>query len=179
MLCICFGYRGNITNLGANNNTKVALKNWPPFRKCRTEINEAFIDEAEYINIAMPMYNLIEYSDNYSDHSGSLWQFKTNEIEGNVDLTVDGNHISNNLSSFKCKSNLTANRNGVKVAVPLKYLSSFWISLEIPLINCKFELSLTWHPNCVVCNLVGTSTFTITDAKLYAIIVTLSKDDNS
>ena len=127
----------------------------------------------------MPMYNLIEYSDNYSDQSGSLWQFTTNEIEGNVDLTVDGNHISNNLLSLKYKSNLTTNRNGIKVAVPLKHLSSFLRSLKMPLIICKVELSLIWHPNCVVCNLVGTSTFTITDAKLYAQIVTLSKDDNS
>ena len=127
----------------------------------------------------MPMYSLIEYSDNYSDHSGSLWQFTTNEIEGNVDLTVDGNHISNNLLSLKYKSNVTTNRNGVKVAVPLKYLSSFWRSLEMLLINWKVELSLTWHPNCVVCNFGGTSVFTIPDAKLYAPIVTLSKDDNS
>ena len=56
----------------ANNNTKVAFKNCAPFRKCRTEINETFIDEADFINITMPMYNLIEYSDNYSDTSGSL-----------------------------------------------------------------------------------------------------------
>ena len=53
------------------------------------------------INIAMPMYNLIEYSDNYFDTSGSLWQFKRHEIEGDVDLTVDGNHIPNNSLSFK------------------------------------------------------------------------------
>ena len=63
----------NIAIVGANNNIKVALKNCAPFRKCRTEINETFIDEAEHINIAMPMYNLIEYSDNYSDTSGSLY----------------------------------------------------------------------------------------------------------
>ena len=63
---------GNIAVVGANNNTKIAFKNCAPFRKCRTEINETFIDEAEHINIAMPMYNLIEYSDNYSDLSGSL-----------------------------------------------------------------------------------------------------------
>ena len=89
---------GNIAVTGANNNTKVAFKNCAPFRKCRTEINETFINEAEHINIAMPMYNLIEYSDNYSDTSGSLWQFKRDEIEGDVDLTVDGNHIPNNLT---------------------------------------------------------------------------------
>ena len=57
-------------------NTKVAFKNCSPFEKCRTEINETFVDEAGHINIAMPMYNLIDYSDNYSDTSGSLWQFK-------------------------------------------------------------------------------------------------------
>ena len=72
---------GNIVVVGADDNTKVAFKNCAPFRKCRTEINETFIDEAEHINIAMPMYNLIEYSDNYSDTSGSLWQFKRDEIE--------------------------------------------------------------------------------------------------
>ena len=67
---------GDIAVEGANNDTKVAFKSCAPFRKCGTEINETFIDEAEHINIAMPMYNLIEYSDNYSDTSGSLWQFK-------------------------------------------------------------------------------------------------------
>ena len=130
---------GNIAVVGANNNTKVAFKNCAPFRKCRTEINETFIDEAEHINIAMPMYNLIEYSDNYSDTSGSLWQFKRDEIE-DVDLTVDGNHIPNNSSLFEYKSSLITNRNGVKIAVPLKHLSNFWRLLEMSLINCKVEL---------------------------------------
>ena len=67
---------GNIAFAGDNNKTKVAFKNCTPFRKCRTEINGTFIDEAQHINTAMPMYNLIEYSDNYCDTSGSLWQFK-------------------------------------------------------------------------------------------------------
>ena len=83
----------------------------------------------------MPMYNLIEYSDNYSDTSGSLWQFKRDEIKENEDLTVDANHIPNNLSSYKYKPSIITNRNGVKIALPLKYLSNFWRSLEIPLIN--------------------------------------------
>ena len=81
------------------------------------------------------MHNLIEYSDNYSDTSESLWQFKTDEIEGNVDLTVDGNHIPNNLSSFKYKSSLITKKNNVKIAVPLKHLSNFWRLLEMLLIN--------------------------------------------
>ena len=92
---------GNITVNGGNDNTKVAFKNCAPFEKCRTDEN--FVDDAQHINIAMPMYNLIEYSDNYFDTSGSLWQFKRDEID--VDLTVNAQYIPNNSSSFKYKSN--------------------------------------------------------------------------
>ena len=70
-------------------------------KECRTEINETFVDKTKHINIAMPKCNLIEYSDNYPDTSGSLWQFKRDEIEGDIDLTVDDNHIPNNSSPFK------------------------------------------------------------------------------
>ena len=115
----------------------------------------------------MPMYNFIEYSDNYSDTSGRLWQFKRDEIEGDVDLTVNGNHIPDNLSLFKYKLSPTTNRR------------SLWRSLEMPLINCKVELSLSWDPNFVLSNLVGVLAFTITDAKLYVSIVTLSTEDNA
>ena len=126
----------------------------------------------------MPMYNLVEYSDNYSDTSESLWQFKRDEIEGNVDLTVNAQHIPNNSSSFKYKSSFITNRNGVKIAVPLKYLSNFWRSLEMPLINCKVELSLKWYEKCLLTT-ATTATFKITDAKLYVPIVTLSTEDNA
>ena len=98
-LCDCFDayilVTGNITATGSNDNTKVAFKNCAPFNKCRTGINETFIDDVDFINITMPMYNLIEYSDNYFDTSGNLWNFKRDEIEGDVDLTID------NASSFK------------------------------------------------------------------------------
>ena len=129
----------------------------------------------------MPMYNLIEYSDNYSDTSGSLWQFKRDEIEGDVDLTVNAQHIPNNSSSFKYKSSFITNRNGVKIAVPLKYLSNFWRSLEIPLINCKVELSLKQIENCAVTTAANANKaiFKITDAKPYVPIVTLSIEDNA
>ena len=126
----------------------------------------------------MPMYNLIEYSDNYSDTSGSLWQFKRDEIEGNVDLTVDA-HIPNNSSSYKYKSSFITNRNNVKIAVPLKYLSNFWRSLEMPLINCKVELSLKWYENCILSSAGTAATFTITDTKLYVPVVTLLIEDNA
>ena len=72
------------------------------------------------------MYNLIENSDNYSDTSGSLWDFKRDEIVNNADVTND-----DNAPSFKYKASLISNtgnkgtNNGVKIAVPLKYLSNF------------------------------------------------------
>ena len=100
---------------------QVAFKNCAPFKDCRTEINDTFVDYADFINIAMPMYNLIEYSDNYSDSSGSLWGFKRDEIANNANVTND-----DNIPSFKYKANLIANTNadgtkkGVKIAVPLK-----------------------------------------------------------
>ena len=66
----------------------------------------------------MPMYNLIEYSDNHSDTSGSLWQFKRDEIEEHANLTVDDENIPNNSSSYKYKSSLITNRKNAKIAYP-------------------------------------------------------------
>ena len=97
------------------------------------------------------MYNLIEYSDNYSDTSGSLWDFKRDGIDNNANVAYD-----NNALSFKYKAELIANteaagtKRRIKITVPLKYLSNFWRSLEMPLINCKAELSLRWTENCVL-----------------------------
>ena len=125
--------------------TQVVFKNCAPFENSRTEINDTFVGYADFINTAMPMYNLIEYSDNYSDTSGSLWDFKRDEMDNNANVTND-----NNASSFIYKASLigktetNGTKKGVKIAVPLKYLSYFWRSLEIPLINCKIVLSLKW-----------------------------------
>ena len=63
---------GNITATPNNAVTQVVFKNCAPFKDCRTEINDTFVDYADFINITMPMYNLIEYSDNCFDTSGSL-----------------------------------------------------------------------------------------------------------
>ena len=96
----------------------------------------------------MPMYNLTEYSDNYSDTSGSLWQFKRDESNINDINTVLTN---DNTPSFKYKTSVIGNtvvegasskKEGVKTAVLLKCLGNFWRSLEIPLINCKVNFSL-------------------------------------
>ena len=140
------------------------------------------MDEADIISITMPMYNLIEYNDNYFDTSGSLWNFKRDEIEEDADLTI------NNASSFKYKANIigdtvadVANREKekVKTTVPLKYLSNFWRSLEMPLINCNIEFSLKWYEECILTSAGNAATFTITDAKLYVPIVTLRTEDNT
>ena len=167
---------GNITITVSNDNTKVAFKNCTLFKDCRTEINDTFVDYEDFVIITMPMYNLIEYSDNYSDTSGSLWNFKRDEIEGDVDLTIG------NASSFKYKANLIGNtenngrKNGVKIAIPLKYLSNSWRSLEVSLINCKIELLLNWYEECILSSAGTAATFTITNAKFYVpiiIIITL------
>ena len=137
---------GNNT-VNADNNTDVAFKNCAPFSTCITKINDVFVDKTNHISIAMPMYNLIKYSDNYSDTSGSLWQFKRDKVlVNNVDKTID------NSQSFKYRAALlrkTADHNDgesfvkdAKIVVPLKYLSNFWRSLEMPLINCKVFLEL-------------------------------------
>ena len=88
-------------------------------------------------------------------------------------------NITNNSSSFKYKSSFITNRNGVKIVVPLKYLSNFWRSLEMPLINCKDEFSLKWNENCILSSAGTAATFTITDTKLYVPIVTLKSEDNA
>ena len=80
---------GNIT-VAADNNTDVAFKNYAPFSTCITKIDNDFLDKANHIYIAMPMYNLIEYSDNCLDKSGSLWQFKRDEVRAvNKNLSIN------------------------------------------------------------------------------------------
>ena len=143
---------GTIRAAAANANTRLALKNCAPFTKCNLEINDEHADTAENLDIVMPMYNLMEYSDNYQDSSATLYQYKRDEPpEGDPirNLAVD------NSSSFKHKVELLGDpvvanniaRRNVKVVVPLKYLSNFFRSLEMPLINCKIKLNLTWKKN--------------------------------
>ena len=91
---------GNIIGT-ANNNTDVAFKNCASFSTCTTKVNDVFVDEANHIYIAMPMYNLIEYSNNSSVTSGRLWQFKKDEVPAdNAELTI------NNFQSFIFKAAL-------------------------------------------------------------------------
>ena len=124
-----------------NNNTRLALKNCAPFTKCNLETNDEHVDTAENLDIVMPMYNLIEYSDNYQDSSATIYQYKRDEPQD--DLV--NNLATDTSSSFKYIVNLLGNpnivgnvaRRNVKIVVPLKYLSDFFRSLEMSLINCK------------------------------------------
>ena len=131
----------------------------------------------------MPIYNLIEYSDNYQDSSATLCQYKRDEPpEDNAIADL----ATNNSSSFKYKVELLGNpvlngniaKRSVKVVVPLKYLSNFFRSLEMPLINCKIKLNLTWKKECVLSTDAGDAVFIINDTKMYVPVVTLSKEDN-
>ena len=156
-------------------------------KKCRTEVKEIFVDDANFISITMPMYNLIEYSDNYSDTSGSLWQFKRDErpIENNgafINITAE------NSSSFKYNANFIDNtvadgvnrkKENVKKVVLLTYLSNFWRSLERQLINCKVEFLWEWYEKCNLFTSRTAATFKITDTKLYVPVVTLKTEDNT
>ena len=130
-----------------NINKKVLFKNCAPFTSCITETNNTQVDYVEDIDIVMPMYNLIEYKDAYSKTLGSLWQYYREEPA----LDSNGNNIdfpaNNNSNSFKFKQQITGQtRNGgtkdVEIMVPLKYLSNFWRTLGMPLINCEITLQL-------------------------------------
>ena len=150
--------KGNITvnntaadGAAANNtNKKVIFKNCAPFTNCISKINNTQIDNAEYIDIVMPMYNLIEYSDNYSKTSGSLWQYCKEIPAVNNDGDIVDFNGANATDSFNFKTKITGQTDddgridNVEIMVPLKYLSNFWRTLEIPLINCEVELILTW-----------------------------------
>ena len=121
---------GTIRADAADDKTRLALKNCAPFTKCNLEINDDYVDTAENLDITMPMYNLIEYSDNYQDSSATLYQYKRDEPP--EDNAIDG-LTADNSSSFNFKVSLLGNpvvanniaRTNVKVFVPLKYLSNF------------------------------------------------------
>ena len=91
---------GNKTVVGGDDNTKVAFKNCAPFTKCKTRINDELLEESDNLHIIMPVYNLLEYSDNYSDSVGSLYQFKRDEPPSN------NANITENTPSFKYKSDI-------------------------------------------------------------------------
>ena len=132
-----------------NNKKNVIIQNCPPFTDCASEINNTQIDNAKDIDKVMPMYNLIEYSYNYSEIYGTLWLYYRDEpFLDNNGAIVDFPEDNNNSASMKVKIKI-ADRTGndgtknVKVRVPLKYLTNFWRTLEMLLINCEINLILS------------------------------------
>ena len=150
------------------NNKGVAFKNNATFINCIVKINGVKIDNAEDLNVVMPIYNLLEYSKDYRKTTERLWNYYRDE---------PSNPLSSNSESFKYKTSITGNtynvdkkitdddgnevdnpkydenkagKNKTDVVIPLKHLSNFWRSSNISLINCEVELTLTWSKKCVV-----------------------------
>ena len=125
------------------------------YTNCISQINNTQIDNAKDTDIVMSMYNLIEYSDNYSKTSGSVWQYCKDIPAVNNNGNIVEFNGANATDSFNFKAKITGqtaadNNNGnivgianVEIIVPLKYLSNFWRTLEMPLINCEINLILT------------------------------------
>ena len=142
----------------------------------------------------MPMYNLIQYSDNYSKTSGSLWKYCKEIPAVNNDGNIVDFNGANATDSFNFKTKITgqtaadynngniAGRADVEITVPLKYLSNFWRALEMPLVSCEVEPFLDWSENCLIIytDIANQNpTFTITETNRYVPVVTLSTQDNA
>ena len=186
---------GDIFIIGDNGHG-VAFKTCAQFTKCITKIDETTIDDAEDLDLVLPMYSLSEYSSNYSETTGGLWFYSKDEaIDFNADIAND-----ENFKSIKYKAKLLentaadgANRilKSSTIAVSFKYLNNFWRLLEMPLIICKVESKLKWRKYCVLFatsadNVNGSVNdnsngnniiFTIKGTKLYVPDVTLSARD--
>ena len=136
----------------------------------------------------MPMQNLIEYSNNYSKKSGSLWQYCKDIPAVNNNCNIVYFNGADATDSFNFKAKITGqidddgDINNVKIMVPLKYLINFWTTLKIPLINCEVNFILTWSANCVILYINVANkipTLTLTEKKLYVPVVTLLTQDNA
>ena len=199
--------KGKITvtnpNDNANFNRELTLKNNAPFISCISKINGELVENAEDLDIVMPMYNLLQYSKNYEKTSGSLFNYYRDELS---EITIGaGNNAINisirNSKSFDYKTEITGSLDAGKdekedadIAIPLKYLGNFWTSLDIPLFNCEITLILSWYKECVLvgrafrgppaaaANRINSPTsakFEITDCKLYVPVVTLSAENDN
>ena len=183
--------RGNVTIIG-HPASQVAFKNCAPFTKYITKIDGTTIDDAEDLDLVMSMYNLIEYSSNYSETTRNLWFYSKDEANDfNADIAK-----TNNFKSFLYKAKLLENieADGInwilknaKITVPLKCLRNFWRLLEKSLINCKVELKFKWTKYCVLSAPAADNVnnrdsdniiFTIKDTKLYVSVVPLLARDN-
>ena len=150
-------------------NRPLILKNNAPFVSCITRINGELIEDADDLDIVMPMYNLLEYSKNYRKTIGSLYNYYRDELTNDNNNNFANRNVVNS-SPFKYKNKIIGNtynadagaqgydvnKNGtqkIELAIPLKYLGNFWRALNIPLISCEVFLELKWNKNCVTTSL--------------------------
>ena len=159
-------------------NKPVILKNNAPIVSCITRINNELIEDADGLDIVIPMYNLLEYSKNYRKIIDSLYNYYRDELndDANLNKFANNNVVSSNSFQYKNKiigntynvdstivpaaggarvanPNYDANNSGkknVELAIPLKYLGNFWRALNIPLISCEVSLELKWNKTCVI-----------------------------
>ena len=190
-------------------NRFLAFKNNAPFTNCISKINNVSIDKAEDLDVVMPMHNLLGYSKNYRKTIGSLWNYYRDEPDNTPATDYNADPITNS-ESFKYKSSIagkitnanqkdgenteqenTKSKKNLEIVFPLKYLSNFSRTLDMPLINCEVVLTLTWSDNCVLTNITTeaaraaegdnparqainaptNATFQITDTKLYQLLL--------
>ena len=174
--------KGTITVTGNHprdrQNRPLISKNNAPFISCITRINGELIEDADDLDIAMPMYNLLEYSKNYRKTVGSLYNYYRDELSDDNDNDNFGNIKAVNSEAFKHKNKIIGNtynvdstilnpdgiaridnlsyvannsgKKSIELAIPLKYLGNFWRALNIPLISCEVYLELKWNKNCVI-----------------------------
>ena len=124
------------------------LKNFPPFTKCISKLNNIQVDDAQETQVVMPIYNLIEYSDNSSKTCGGSWQYYRDE----PNVTLANSESTKFKVKIVAKTSAGGNTRDFKMKVPLKYLSNFWRTCKMPLINCEVNLVLTWPSTCVINN---------------------------
>ena len=173
---------GTITVAGnhprVRKNKPVILKNNAPFVSCITRINGELIEDADDLDIVMPMYNLLEYSKNYRKTIRSLYNYYRDELNDDADNNnfANNNVVSSNTFNYKNKiignvynvdsrivpaaggarvanPDYDANNSGktsIELAIPLKYLGNFWRALNILLISCEVSLELKWNKTCVI-----------------------------
>ena len=164
------GVVNGVENEILRRNRPLILKNNAPFVSCITKINNEFIEDADDLDIVMPMYNLLEYSKNYRKTIGSLYNYYRDELsdDNNPNNFPNTNVVNSNAFAYKNKitgntydvaagaAGYDPNRVGkkeIELAIPLKYLGNFWRALNIPLISCEVSLELKWNKNCIIISL--------------------------
>ena len=165
---------GKITAANPGNNAnqynrKVSLKNSTPFLNCALKINSQLIEDAQDLDIVMPMYNLLYYSKNFRKTTGSFWNYypdmPKSGHDNNADLRQRIIYQIKNPERFNYKTKLVGNVDAIadaadndlktelediKIVVLLKNLSNFMFNLDFLLINSEIELILKWTEDCVL-----------------------------